>query len=414
MEMVTCPYCQNVFPLDDALRAQILKDFKEDKDREIQEKDRKIREMEISIKNKEKEIQERVEILANEKIKNIESEMKSKIRDEMEIELKAKEKRLKELENSIMEIKQKEVDEKINYERKIFSLEQEKKDKELEFERKMMNEVQKIREEQESKVKEEFSIKEKEYLETIESLKRKVEDLNRGLASESNQLVGEAQEIAIEEKLRNNFPDDAIEPVPKGVEGADIIQTVMINNQVAGKIIWESKRTKQWKEEWIEKLKDDKMKSGCDIGVIVTKTMPRESKGMVIREGIIVSEYSYIIPIAGLLRQNLINIKRVSISQNDRNRKESLIYEYIISNDFRNRVQSLLDSIRYAKEDLEKEKIALNKIWAKRNTDLERAVINLAQIYGTMQGLAGNSMPDIPSLEQSNDTGLGEKQDKEE
>lgn len=414
MEMVTCPFCKNVFPLDEALRAEILKDFQDDKEREIREKDKIIREMENLIKNKEKEIEKRVEILSNEKIKNLESEMKNKIKEEMEIELKAKEKRLRELESNIMEIKQKEVDEKINYERKIFNLEQEKKEKELEFERKMLDEVQKIREEQENKVKEEFSIKEKEYLETIESLKRKVEDLNRGLSSESNQLVGEAQEIAIEEKLINNFPDDIIEPVPKGVQGADIIQTVIMNNQVAGKIIWESKRTKQWKEEWIEKLKDDKMKSGCDIGVIITKTMPRESKGMVIKDGIIISEYSYLVPIAGLLRQNLINIKKVSISQNDRNRKESMLYEYIISNEFRNRVQSLLDSIKYAKEDLEKEKITLNKIWAKRNTDLERAVINLAQIYGTMQGLAGNSMPDIPSLEQPHNSSYDEKQDKEE
>jgi len=414
MEMVTCPFCKKDFPLDEALRAEILKDFQDDKEREIKEKDRIIREMENSIRNKEKEIDKRVEILSNEKIKNLESELKNKIREEMEIELMAKEKRLRELENSMMEIKQKEVNEKMDYERKIFNLEQEKKEKELEFDRKMRSEIQKIREEQENKVKEEFSIKEKEYLETIESLKRKVEDLNRGLASESNQLVGEAQEIAIEEKLINHFPEDVIEPVPKGVQGADIIQTVMINNQVAGKIIWESKRTKQWKEEWIEKLKDDKMKSGCDIGVIITKTMPRESKGLLIKEGIIISEYSYLLPIAGLLRQNLINIKKVSISQNDRNRKESMLYEYIISNEFRNRVQSLLDSIKYAKEDLEKEKMTLNKIWAKRNTDLERAVINLAQIYGTMQGLAGNSMPDIPSLEQPYDADNDERQDKEQ
>jgi hypothetical protein len=414
MEMVTCPFCKKDFPLDEALRAEILKDFQDDKEREIKEKDRIIREMENSIKNKEKEIDKRVEILSNEKIKNLESELKNKIREEMEIELMAKEKRLRELENSMMEIKQKEVNEKMDYERKIFNLEQEKKEKELEFERKMRSEIQKIREEQENKVKEEFSIKEKEYLETIESLKRKVEDLNRGLASESNQLVGEAQEIAIEEKLINHFPEDVIEPVPRGVQGADIIQTVMINNQVAGKIIWESKRTKQWKEEWIEKLKDDKMKSGCDIGVIITKTMPRESKGLLMKEGIIISEYSYLMPIAGLLRQNLINIKKVSISQNDRNRKESMLYEYIISNEFRNRVQSLLDSIKYAKEDLEKEKMTLNKIWAKRNTDLERAVINLAQIYGTMQGLAGNSMPDIPSLEQPYDADNDERQDKEQ
>jgi len=414
MEMVTCPFCKKDFPLDEALRAEILKDFQDDKEREIKEKDRIIREMENSIKNKEKEIDERVEILSNEKIKNIESELTNKIREEMEIESMAKDKRLRELENSIMEMKQKEVNEKMDYERKIFNLEQEKKEKELEFERKMRSEIQKIREEQENKVKEEFSIKEKEYLETIESLKRKVEDLNRGLASESNQLVGEAQEIAIEEKLIYHFPEDVIEAVPRGVQGADIIQTVLINNQVAGKIIWESKRTKQWKEEWIEKLKDDKMKSGCDIGVIITKTMPRESKGLLMKEGIIISEYSYLIPIAGLLRQNLINIKKVSISQNDRNRKESMLYEYIISNEFRDRVQSLVDSIKYAKEDLEKEKMTLNKIWAKRNTDLERAVINLAQIYGTMQGLAGNSMPDIPSLEQPYNADNDERQDKEQ
>lgn len=413
MEMVTCPNCKRSFPLDEAIKAEILKNFQDQMQREIIEKDTKIKEMEIKIKDKEKEVEERAKEIANNRIKSLENEVRQKIKEEMDSELEAYKKGLDKYKKEYSEIKEREVKEKMEYESRIFELENRNKEKDLEYQRMLISEINKIKEEQEIKVKDEFSIKEKEYLEQIESLKRKIEDLNRGLSSESNQLVGEAQEIAIEDKLNYHFPDDKIEPVPKGVEGGDIIQSVILNNEVAGKIIWESKRTKQWKDDWIDKLKEDKLKSGCDMGVIITKTMPKDSKGITIRDGIIVAEYSYLIPVASLLRLNLINIKRVKISQSDRNNKESMIYEYIISNDFRNTVQSLVDSIMYAKEDLEKEKMTLNRIWAKRNMDLERAVISLARIYGTMQGLVGNSLPNIPSLEQG-DVGINQKQLSEE
>lgn len=403
MDMVTCPYCKRSFPLDEAIRENILKDFQEQVEIRIVEKEKIIKEMEHKLKEKDKEIEERAEEIANEKTKNMENEMRKKIREEIEIELKAKDKDLEEMRKEFLEFKSKQINEKLDYEKKIFELQNRNNEIELEYQKRMNAKINEMKDQLESKVKEEFSIKEKEYIEQIDSLKRKVDDLNKGLSNESNQLVGEAQEIAIEEKLKYNFQDDRIEPVPKGMEGADIIQTVIWNNDVAGKIIWESKRTKQWKDEWIDKLKEDKMKSGSDMGVIITKTMPRDSRGITIKEGIIVAEYPYLIPVASLLRMNLVNIKKEKGYQSNRSRKESLVYEYIIGNDFRNAVQSMVDSINYAKKDLDKEKMILNRLWAKRNMDLEKAALSLAGIYGKMQSLVGDPLADIPSLDVGED-----------
>lgn len=411
METVTCPRCGHAFPLDEGLKTEIVRGLKETVEKELKEREEKIEKIELALKKKESEIPEQAEKLANSRINELRKQIEEQVREGIASESKFKDQRIDELKKSLEESRNSDVKARLELSKLEDDIKQREREMELEIQKRITQERERIRNEQESKLHDEFEIREKEYKEQIESLKRKLEELNKGLSNESNQLVGEAQEIAIEDRLKESFPHDNIISVQRGVLGGDIIhEVVMPNGEGAGKILWESKRTKQWKDDWIDKLKEDRTRSSCDYGIIVTKTMPKNTRGFTMIDGIVVTEFPHIVAVSSLIRVYLINIKRAKLSQADRHTKEGMLYGYITSNDFRNRVQSIVDSISHAKEDLENEKKALNRIWAKRNMELERAVIDLAEVYGRMQGVAGNSLADIPSLQSPSERSENQKQ----
>jgi hypothetical protein len=97
----------------------------------------------------------------------------------------------------------------------------------------------------------------------------------------SVQLQGEVQELAIEEWLRDNFPLDTISEIKKGANGGDCVQTVnTYTRQNCGMIYYESKRTKAFGGDWVEKFKADMRSKGISIGILVTQTMPRDMERM--------------------------------------------------------------------------------------------------------------------------------------
>ncbi len=411
METVTCPRCGHAFPLDEGLKTEIVRGLKETVEKELKEREEKIEKIELALKKKESEIPEQAEKLANSRINELRKQIEEQVREGIASESKFKDQRIDELKKSLEESRNSDVKARLELSKLEDDIKQREREMELEIQKRITQERERIRNEQELKLHDEFEIRETEYKEQIESLKRKLEELNKGLSNESNQLVGEAQEIAIEDRLKESFPHDNIISVQRGVLGGDIIhEVVMPNGEGAGKILWESKRTKQWKDDWIDKLKEDRTRSSCDYGIIVTKTMPKNTRGFTMIDGIVVTEFPHIVAVSSLMRVYLINVKRAKLSQTDRQTKEGMLYGYITSNDFRNRVQSIVDSISHAKEDLENEKKALNRIWAKRNMELERAVIDLAEVYGRMQGVAGNSLPDIPSLQSPSERSENQKQ----
>ncbi len=310
----------------------------------------------------------------------------------------------------IVENLKKEIDEqakKLEEAQKI-ELEARKKQKELEDKEKNLELLleQKLAEEMKKRVSEieerktlEMNLKIRQYEEEKASMKRTIEELKQKAEQGSMQIQGEAQEIELEELLRRKFLFDLIEPVPKGLRGADCIQTIRNNyGQECGKIIWESKRTKEWHNDWIDKLKSDKNESNADIAVIVTQAMPRDIKNFGFLDGVWVTNFFSVPELAFVLRESIIQFSVIKLSQEGKKEKMELMYDYLTGIEFKNKIEAIVESFIAMRSELDKEKAAIAKIWAKREKQIEIVKENTIKIYGSLQAIIGKQLPEINYL----------------
>ena len=239
--------------------------------------------------------------------------------------------------------------------------------------------------------------------ELIAQLSKKITDLERTASQTSQQLSGEAQEIALEEVLKVAFPSDIIEPVPKGYKGADCLQRIRVGTETIATIIWESKRTKQWLNEWINKLKDDQRAARAEIAIIVTQTMPsdmsRNRMGNV--DGIWLTDFASAIGLAMALRAGLIEVARMKTLASGGDDKTKTLFEYVCSPEFRQFIQAVIDTFISFKDDLESEKRSMAKQWAKREKTIERVLLATNRMHGSLQSILGSgAMPDVNATPQ--------------
>lgn len=216
----------------------------------------------------------------------------------------------------------------------------------------------------------------------------------------SMQMQGEVQELALEELLRSTFPFDAIDEVGKGVKGADAIQTVRNNlGQVCGKIIYESKNTKAFGGDWIDKLKHDMRASQADIAVIVTETMPKDMDRFGMKDGVWICNFNEIKSLAFVLRDSLIKIYAAQASQENKGDKMSMLYTYLTGTEFRQQIEAIVEGFTELQMGIQREKNAMTKIWKEREKQLEKVLLNTTNFYGSVKGIAGNAISDIKLLE---------------
>jgi hypothetical protein len=214
------------------------------------------------------------------------------------------------------------------------------------------------------------------------------------------QSQGEVLELDLEAMLRARFQTDIIEPVAKGVRGADIIQRVYTRTgQLCGSIAWESKRTKAWNDEWVVKLKDDQREMKADLAVIVTEVLPKGITAFGQVDGVWVTAVPLAGCVADTLRENLTQVSLARLSAVGKNEKMEAIYGYLSGPEFRQRVEGIVEAFRAMREDLESEKRAMMRIWAKREKQIERVTTNTTGMYGDMQGIIGSTLPEIKLLE---------------
>lgn len=271
---------------------------------------------------------------------------------------------------------------------------------ELEVEERVGKEREKIKEDALKTAEEKHKHKEREWNLKLERMNNQIEELKRKAEQGSGELQGEAFELELEAALRSAFPHDIIEPVPKGLRGADIIQKVYgPTGQHCGDIIWESKRTKAWSDGWINKLKDDQRKVGADIAVITSTTMPKEVTHFTCSDGVWITCCETAVGLAAALRGSLIQVAQMKMSLVGKNEKMEMLYGYLSGPEFRQRVEGIVESFVSMKKDLEKEKRATVRTWAKRSKQIERVMLNTARMYGDMQGIIGSSLPELKELE---------------
>jgi len=280
-------------------------------------------------------------------------------------------------------------------------LEAQKQSLELEVARTLDAERNKIREDAQKAATEaeRFKLAEKEKV--IGDLQREIQNLKQKAEQGSMQLQGEVLELDLETRLRQQFAIDSIEEVVKGQRGADVLQRVLTNTgHYCGAILWEAKRAKNWSGTWISKLKEDQRAAKADLAVLVSQTLPPEVRGFGLMDGVWVCDFATVIPLAVALRQGLITAAVARQAEVGRQGKMEQLYQFLTSVEFRQRIEGVVEAFKTMREDLEAEKRALQKHWARREKQLEQALTHTAMLYGGVQGIVGqNALPDIAPLQ---------------
>ena len=226
-----------------------------------------------------------------------------------------------------------------------------------------------------------------------------MDEAQRKATQGSMQLQGEVQELALEALLKEAFPFDLIEEVSKGVRGADCIQTVRNNfGQPCGKIIYESKRTQAFANDWIEKLKTDMRAKSADIAVIVTQTMPKDMDHFGEKNGIWVCTYPEVRALSHVLRNSVLRVFAVTKSQENKGDKMHLLYDYLTSHEFNEQWKAIREGFLSMKQSIDTERNAMEKLWKAREKQLEKILLNASHISGSIEGIAGMENIDLKLL----------------
>lgn len=282
------------------------------------------------------------------------------------------------------------------------TLEEEKRRLDLEIQRRLDTERKSIREATLKEADEQAGMKLKEKDLLIERLNKQLEDAKRTATLGSQQAQGEVQELDIERALKEAFEQDDIIPVEKGDMGGDCVQVVKSpsGKTVCGRILWESKRTKNWSDGWIPKLKEDARRGGIDVTAIISDTLPKDAAEDIVHvDGVWVTKRSLLVPLSSLLRETLIHVAYQKTAQVHQGRKADLVYEYITSIQFRQQVTAVVEAYRDMYSQIDKERAAYDRLWKAREAQLKRIITATANMYGSMQGMAGNNaLPELSGL----------------
>jgi len=234
----------------------------------------------------------------------------------------------------------------------------------------------------------------------LDNMKKIIDELKLKSEQGSQQIQGEIFEENLEKILITKFPQDHILPVPKGIKGADILHKIYNEKGLyCGTIIWEVKNTKTWNNEWINKLKDDQLEIRADISVLMTKTLPKNINNFEYTNGIFITDYKSVIGLSTTLRNSIIQIEITKQSLEGKDDKKEVLYKYLSSQEFRQKVESIVETFSMMKNDLDTEKRVITKTWSKREKQIERIANNTTKIYGDIQGLIGTSLQQIKNLE---------------
>jgi hypothetical protein len=402
--IITCPNCNHQFEPTDALRDDIqkelnlkAKEWQERKEKEYQQKEISFQQQLLA---KDTELNKK---LNDEKLK-LEESIRKTVGTDYENQLKLLQQTVLDNEEKLKESRKKELE----FLQKEQALKIKEEELQINIQKQLMTEREKLKEqlakeeiERNSLKDQEYQLQLKELQQQLEAQKRLAEEMKRRAEQGSMQLQGEVQELLLEELLRNTFPFDVVEEVGKGVRGADCIQTVRNRfGNDAGKIIYESKRTKDFSNDWIEKLKADMRTTGADIAIIVTQALPKDMERFGEKEGVYICTFSEIKSVALLLRNALLKIFDAKKSQENKGDKMTLLYDYLTGNEFNEQWKAIREGFMSMKLSIQRERDAMEKLWKAREKQLEKVLLNAAHIKGSIEGLSGTDI-NLNLLEES-------------
>ena len=395
---VKCPSCGFGFPIEEVMAEEYKKELRVKMMEYTRQKEDEYRKKDEDFVNKERQQQAAFEQRLNNEKKQLQQTLEDNLRKTISEDF---ENRLVMLKNSASETEEK-LKQSRQKELEFLQREKQLKEKEEEMELALQRKLQEQRNELTEQIRkqeaERHSIKDTEYLLKVKELEKQLDDqkkladeMKRKAEQGSMQLQGEAQELILEELLRNYFPFDVISEVGKGVRGADCVQTVRNQfGQECGRIIYESKRTNAFSMDWIEKLKKDMRSMGVDVAVIVTQCYPKGMDCFGERDGVWICSFDEVKAVSYILRDGVMKLSNLAKSQDNRGDKMHLLYDYLTSTEFSEQWKAIREGYMSMRQSIQRERDAMEKLWKAREKQLDKVLLSAAHIRGSIEGIAGN------------------------
>lgn len=411
---ITCPNCKTEIKLTESLAAPLIAATREQFEQQLSRKDEEIAKREQGVRDKEKEITEAKRALDEQVAEQVAAQLKAeRARVVAEESKKAKLAAATELEGKARELAELQEVVKVSNEKlaeaqkaqadlikKQRELDDAKRELELTVQKRIQEGLTSVRAEAKKEAEDEQKLKVAEKEHTIAAMQRQIEDLKRRAEQGSQQLQGEVQELELESLLRAKFPFDTIEPVPKGEFGGDALHRVVSQTgQACGTILWESKRTKNWSDGWLAKLRDDQRAAKAEISVLVSQVLPKGVESFDVVDGVWITSPRAALPVATVLRHSLLEVSMARQVFDGQQTKTEMVYQYLTGPRFRHRVEAIVEAFSSMQDDLNKERKVIMKQWAKREEQIERVMDATVGMYGDLQGIAGKSLQEIEGLE---------------
>lgn len=395
-QTITCPKCGTQIPLTDALTGDIREKLKGEIEKGVTEREKQLAIKEKSLKESQKNIDEEVSKKLDAEKSKLLVAAKEEAGKQFELEMKDLKKTNEDKEKQLVDMRKQELE----LRQKTRDLEDKEKNMDLEFNRKLDDATKKIVGQAKQEADEASKMKLAEKDKQMEQLRKALEAANQKAEQGSMQVQGDAQETDLKLALQNLFTVDTIEDVPTGMRGADLIQTVFSPMGLRqGVILWESKNTKVWNADWIKKLKDDQGDLKADVAIIATQELPEGIETFGVRDGVWITAYKYALPLAAALRLQLSELSRVKQSFVGKDAKMELLYNYLGGAEFKNRIETIVLAFVDLKKGLDAERRAMEKIWNRREKEIDRVVKNTTGFYGDLEGIMGAALPTIEALE---------------
>lgn len=404
-DTIQCPSCGCEIAVSETLTAQITQRLRQDFDAESRRRDSDIAKRVEEIRQREQLLessrqamdQEIIDRVAQER-NNLLQEAQAYAKQSVSLEMHDLEEQLTIARNQATEARKTEL--QLRKERR--QLESEKQSLELTVNRTLDEERAKIRDQATRDADEQHRLKEADKDKMIGDLRLQIDDLKRKSEQGSQQAQGEVMEVMLRDLLQQAFPLDSFEEVPVGVHGGDVVHGVFdATGEECGTILWESKRTKSWHDSWLPKLRDDQRAAKAHLAILVTAEMPKGLGSFGCIDGVWITKRECLVGLAVALRIGLLEIARTRRSLQGQQTKMEYLYQFLVGPEFQHRIEGIIEAFATMKEDLESERRSVHRLWAKREKQLDRAMINTSGLYGDLASILGTSLPQIDCLELS-------------
>lgn len=395
---IKCPSCGHKFAIEDAVSEDIKKELREKMQVFLKQKEddfaKREKELLQQVQHKDAEYAKKLQEETVRLQQSLEVNLRKSIASDFETKLQVLQQANKDQENKLVEARQKEIE----FLQKEQALKNKEAELELSVQRKLQEErvklsedLRKLEEQKTAARENEYQLRLRELEKQLDDQKKLAEEMRRKAEQGSMQLQGEVQELILEEMLKSAFPFDLVSEVGKGIRGADCTLTIRNNlGQECGKIIFESKRTKHFDKNWIEKLKADMRSTSADIGVIVTQAMPEHISTFAQLDGIWVCSFTDVLALVHVLRDGILKIFVAAKTHENKGDKMHMLYAYLTSNEFSEQWKAIREGFQAMNLSIQKEREAMEKLWKMRQKQLEKVLLNAAHIKGSIEGIAGN------------------------